>query len=115
MTRHHKHSHKNQNTDSQKLNQNEGEGSRTAAREYNAGVQSFIADDKVEPAAREAKDYVEHHPTEAEREEMAGKAGPRPIARRVEDLIIEGRAMVDRAVSRVRRVRSKIAKRRATR
>jgi hypothetical protein len=78
-------------------------------------VQSFIAGNKVEPAAREAKDYVEHHPTEAERDEMAGKAGPRPLARRVEELITEGRAIVHRAVSRVKRVRSKIAKRRPKR
>lgn len=81
---------------------NEGEGSRTAARGYDAGLQSFIREDKVEPAARDARRFVEEHPTEAERDEMAGKAGPRPIVRRVEELLAEGRAIVERAVTRVR-------------
>ncbi|MBA2541804.1 MAG: hypothetical protein H0V17_19325 [Deltaproteobacteria bacterium] len=101
---HHKHPHK-----SHKAGTNEGEGNRTAARSYNDGLQSFIASDKVEPAAQEAKQFVDHNPTQAERDEMAGKAGPRPLVRRVEELVTEGRAMVDRAVTRVK---SMIAKRR---
>lgn len=103
----HRHRHPNKHPEA---GENEGEGSRTAARSYNDGVQSFIASDKVEPAALEAKQFVEHDPTQAERDEMAGKAGPRPLVHRVEELITGGRAMVDRTVSRVK---SLIAKRRA--
>ena len=83
---------------------NEGEGSRTAARAYNRDVEDFIHSDRVEPAAREAKQYVEDFPDAAEAAEAKAKAGPKPIARRVEELYTEGRAMVNRAVSRVRSV-----------
>lgn len=75
-------------------------------------MQSFIADDRVEPAAREAKSFVEQNPTQAERDEMAGRAGPRPILHRVEELVTEGKAIVQRAVSRVKSV---IDKRRTAR
>jgi hypothetical protein len=84
--------------------QNEGEGSRTAARAYNSDLRAFIAEDRVEPAAKDAKQYVDAHPTEAAEAEATAKAGPTPIAKRVEELYTEGRAMVDRAVSRVRSV-----------
>jgi hypothetical protein len=104
-----KHHHRNHNKGS---NHNEGEGSRSADRAYTEGVQSFIREDKVQPAARDAKKFVEEHPTEAERDEMAGKAGPRPIVRRVEELVTEGKAMFDRAVSRVRSVIHRRAARR---
>jgi hypothetical protein len=103
---------KNHGNGHQAIDRNEGEGSRTAARGYNAGLQSFIREDRVEPAAHEAKDYVDTHPAEAARAEEAGKAGPRPIARRVEELMTEGKSMLDRAVARVRSV---IYKRRARR
>jgi hypothetical protein len=84
------------------IDKNEGEGSRSADRAYTKGVQSFINEDRVERAAREAKDYVEEHPTEAERDEMAGKVGPKPIAHRLEELATEGKAMFHRAVERVK-------------
>jgi hypothetical protein len=99
MTRHHKHSKHHKGS-----NRNEGEGSRSADRAYTRGLQSFIEEDRVDPAAQRAKSYVEEHPTEAERDEMAGKAGPRPIAQRVEDLATEGKAMFQRAVKRVRSI-----------
>jgi len=86
---------------------NEGEGNRTADHAYTSGLQSFIAEDKVKPAAEEARDYVDEHPTEAERDEMAGKSGPKPIARRVEELATEGKAMFHRAVDRVRSIINK--------
>ncbi len=101
------HHHKNH-----KHGKNEGEGNRTADQAYRQAVQSFIAKDRVEPAAREAKSYVEHNPTQAERDEMAGKAGPRPIRRRIEALASGGKEIVHRAVSRVK---SMIDKRRASR
>lgn len=99
MSKHHKHHGKHT-----KVDRNEGEGSRTAARGYNTGLQSFIRENKVEPAAHDAKKFVQEHPTEAERDEMAGKLGPRPIGRRVEELITMAKAMFDRVVARVRSV-----------
>ena len=101
------HHHKNHHT---KNGKNEGEGNRTADQAYRAGLQAFISEDRVDPAARKAKSYVEHNPTQAERDEMAGKAGPRPIIHRIEELATEGRAMFGRAVTRVKAM---IAKRRA--
>ena len=97
MSHHHKNHHG-------KGNKNEGEGNRTADHAYTQGLQSFIASDKVEPAAREAKTFVDENPTQAERDEMAGKAGPKPFIHRLEELATEGKAMFDRAVTRVKSV-----------
>ncbi len=105
-------SHHRKNHRHGKVSKNEGQGNRTADQAYTSGVQAFIASDRVEPAALEAKAFVEHHPTEAERDEMAGKAGPRPILHRVEELVTEGKVIVQRAVSRVKSV---IEKRRPAR
>jgi hypothetical protein len=79
--------------------ENEGEGSRSAARRYNAKLRSFIRKKRVEPAARDAEKFVETHPHEAHRAERAAKAGPMPITKRV---VTEGRALVNRAVARVK-------------
>jgi len=40
-------------------NKNEGEGSRSAAREYNAGLKEHIDAGKVKPAAEKAKQAVD--------------------------------------------------------
>ncbi len=98
------HHRKNHRPAQKRTGKNEGEGSRSADHSYTSGLQSFIAEDKVEPAAQEAKAFVEQHPTEAERDEMAGKAGPKPFVRRIEELATEGKAMFDRAVSRVKSI-----------
>ncbi|MBX3157858.1 MAG: hypothetical protein KF773_17955 [Deltaproteobacteria bacterium] len=84
------------------LLQNEGEGSRTAARAYNDDLRSFIDEKRVEPAAKEAKDFVEQHPTEAKAAEVRAEAGPTPIKHRLSELASEGRAMFQRAQERVR-------------
>jgi hypothetical protein len=91
----------------------EGEGSRTAARSYNEKLRSFIDEKRVEPAAKEAEDFVERHPEEAAAAEEKAKAGPTPILRRVEELVSEGRAMWHRASDRVRHVIRRRIRRRA--
>lgn len=104
-------SHKQQTKHGKRLGNNEGEGSRSADKAYTAGVQEFIEEDRVSKAAVEAKEFVEENPTQAERDEMAGKAGPTPIAHRIEELATEGKAMFHRAVERVRSVIHKRAAR----
>lgn len=104
-------SHKHHDKHGKRLAHNEGEGSRSADKAYTTGVQEFIEGDRVAKAAGEAKQFVDEHPTQAERDEMAGKAGPRPIAHRLEELATEGKAMLHRAVERVRSVITKRAAR----
>ena len=52
---------------------NEGEGNRTAAREYNKGVQDFMKTGQVEKKAREAADALDG--PEATRLREAEEAG----------------------------------------
>jgi hypothetical protein len=52
---------------------NEGEGNRTAAREYNKGVQDFMKTGQVEKKAREAADALDG--PEATRLRQAEEAG----------------------------------------
>lgn len=58
------------------LNQNEGEGSRTAAREYEAGLKSTVKSGKVDALAEEAKEALEGPDGASLRQaEKAGKQG----------------------------------------
>ena len=53
---------------------NEGEGNRTAAREYNKGVQDFVKTGQVKKKAREAADALDGpEATELRQAEEAGK------------------------------------------
>ena len=53
---------------------NEGEGNRTAAREYNKGVQDFVKTGQVEKKAREAADALDGpESTQLRQAEEAGK------------------------------------------
>jgi hypothetical protein len=85
-----------------KEDRNEGEGSRTAARHYYAKLRTFIRENRVDPAAKDAKRYVEQHPEEADAAERKAKIGPRPIARRIEELVAEAKAMWKSARARMR-------------
>ena len=100
--KHHKHNKKTPAGQAGSVSANEGEGSRSAAREYNKDLQSFIEHGRVAPAADKAKQFVDQHPEDAATAEHAAAAGPRPIRRTVEELVSEGRAMWNRTVSRVR-------------
>ena len=76
--------------------QNQGEGDRRSARRYNNDVRSFVAEGKVDQAAREAKDYVEQNPGDAARAEAAARKGPRGTRASVDELIAKGRTVIDR-------------------
>lgn len=84
---------------------NEGEGNKTAARHYNREVREFIADGKVDDAAREAAQYVEVDPTEAQRAEERARKGPKSSAKvSVDELVAKGRTVIDRVRPIVERV-----------
>lgn len=76
---------------------NQGEGDKNSARHYNRAVREFIADDKVDEAAREAKVWVERDPGEAEKAERQAARGPhRGVRVSVAELVNKGRTVVDR-------------------
>ncbi len=88
---------------------NQGEGDKVSARHYNAEVREFIADGKVDEAAREAAHYVEAEPRDAERAESKARKGPASTKVSVDELLAKGRdviervrPIVDRVVDRVR-------------
>ncbi len=79
--------------------QNQGEGDRRSARLYNRDVRRFVAEGKVEDAARDAKDYVEREPGAAARAEARARRGPhggRSTRATVDELIAKGRTVIDR-------------------
>ena len=57
--------------------QNQGEGDKISAREYNEAAREFVAEGKVDKAAREAAEAVDADPEEAKRAEAAGRRGPK--------------------------------------
>ncbi len=77
---------------------NQGEGDRASARVYNENVREFISRGKVDRAASDARDYVEHEPEDARRAEKAAKHKSRKHGsiRSVDDLIAMGRTVMDR-------------------
>jgi hypothetical protein len=83
---------------------NEGEGNKTAARHYNREVREFIADGKVDDAAREAAHYVEADPKDATRAEARARKGPRSAKVSVDELVAKGRTVIDRVRPIVERV-----------
>lgn len=95
----------------QNPDQNQGEGDRRSARLYNRDVRRFVAEGKVEEAAREAKDYVEREPGDAARAETEARRGPHGTRATVDELIAKGRTVVDRIRPIVSRVTSRIRRR----
>lgn len=87
--------------------ENQGEGDRRSARAYGRHVREFVASGRVEPAARDADAYVEHHPGDAARAERKARRGPHTRVS-LDELIAKGRTLVDRVESAVRRVRGRI-------
>jgi hypothetical protein len=90
---------------------NQGEGDKISARRYNRNLRAFVAEGKVDDAAREAKAYVERDPAGAAYAEEAARRGPRGTRVTVDELIAKGRSIVERirpmferVVSRVRRL-----------
>jgi hypothetical protein len=92
--------------------QNQGEGDRRSARLYNRDVRRFVADGKVEDAAREAKDFVERDPEAAAHAEAKARRGPQHGTRAsVDDLIAKSRTIVDRIRPFVDRVAERVRRR----
>jgi len=89
---------------------NQGEGDRVSARHYNREVREFVADGKVEEAARDAKDFVEREPNEAERAERKAKRGPSARVS-VDDLVAKARSVVDRVKPALQRASTSIRSR----
>ncbi len=94
---------------------NPGEGDTVSARHYTRGAREFVAEGKVDEAARDAARFVEADPKEAQRAEEAARKGPHGRTRvSVDELVAKGRTVVDRVrpiVDRVvDRVRSKISR-----
>jgi hypothetical protein len=91
--------------------QNQGEGDRRSARLYNRDVRRFVADGKVEEAAREAREFVERDPSGAARAEAKARRGPRGPRATVDELIAKGRTIVDRVRPLIDRVASRVRRR----
>jgi hypothetical protein len=89
---------------------NQGEGDKVSARHYNRQAREFVADGKVDDAAREAKLYVERNPADAERAERQAKRGPKTRVS-VDELIAKGRTVVDRVRPVITRAADKIRSR----
>ena len=94
---------------------NQGEGDRKSARRYNEDATGFVAEGKVEPAAREAAQFVEAEPEEAKEAEQRAKRGPHGGTNiSVDELVAKGRTVIDRVrpiVERVvERVKAKFSK-----
>ncbi|MEJ7601699.1 MAG: hypothetical protein WKG01_27605 [Kofleriaceae bacterium] len=89
---------------------NQGEGDRIAAGHYNREVREFVADGKVEEAARDAKDFVEREPAEAQRAERAAQRGPSASRLSVDDLVAKARSVVDRVKPALQSIRSRLSR-----
>jgi hypothetical protein len=89
----------------------QGEGDRISARHYNREVSQFVADGKVDEAAREAARFVESEPEEAARAERAGRKGPHPTRVSVDELVAKSRTVVDRVRPVVKRVVGRVRSR----
>jgi hypothetical protein len=90
---------------------NQGEGDKISARHYNREVREFVADGKVEEAAREAAHYVETEPTDAARAEKAARRGPSHSRVSVDELVAKGRTVIDRVRPIVERVVDRVRSR----
>ena len=75
---------------------NQGEGDRASARRYDQHTRAFADAGNVEPAAENAKQYVENDPEGAARAERAAKHGPHGLRTMMEDIYARGRAVFER-------------------
>lgn len=76
---------------------NQGEGDKVSARHYNRQAESFVADGKVESAARDAVHFIEAEPEKAARAERKAKRGPTSTKLSIDELLAKGRTVIDRA------------------
>lgn len=94
---------------SQDKDPNQGEGDRISARRYDNHASEFVAEGKVPDAAKQARDYVEREPEDAEKSEQRAKRGPFGTRVSVDELVAKGhtvieriRPVVDRVVGNIR-------------
>ena len=91
---------------------NQGEGDRASARHYNRRVREFVAQGRVDDAARDARDYLETEgPEAAERAERKAKRGPQGTRVSVDELVAKGRTVIDRVRPYVERAAARLRKR----
>ncbi len=90
---------------------NQGEGDKASARHYNDKVREFVAEGKVDEAARDAKAFVESSPREADRAERKARKGPTGSRVSLEELMAKGRGLVDRVRPMVERATAKLRSR----
>ena len=88
---------------------NQGEGDRAGARRYDDHVRDFVAEGKVEPAAGDARAYVEREPEDAAKAEAAAKRGP-SVGTTVDSVIAKGQSLLGRVRPMVERLRSRFAR-----
>ena len=79
---------------------NQGEGDRASARRYDDHVRDFVADGKVEPAANEARAYVEREAEDAAKAEAEARRGPAGRRTSVDQLVAKGRTVFERLRAR---------------
>jgi hypothetical protein len=82
---------------------NQGEGDRASARRYDEHVRDFVAEGKVEPAATQARDYVEREPGDAAKAEATAKRGPKGRWASVDQIVEKGRSVFERLRARLAR------------
>ncbi len=82
---------------------NQGEGDRASARRYDDHVRDFVAEGKVDPAAREARTYVDREPGDAAKAEARAKHGPGGRWTSVDQLVAKGRSVFERLRARLSR------------
>ena len=92
--------------------ENQGEGDRASARNYYRKVREFVSTGKVDKAAREAANYLERQPADAERAERAARKGPHHPVVSVDQLVAMGKTVVDRVRPVVERVVESLRSRR---
>ena len=83
---------------------NQGEGDKASARRYGRHVREFVADGKVDPAAKDAEAFVEGRPEDAERAERQARRGPKPTRVSIDELMAKGHTVIDRVQAFVHRV-----------
>jgi hypothetical protein len=91
--------------------QNQGEGDRASAGRYQRHVHEFVAGGEVEPAARDAEQYVERAPDDAARAEAAARRGPRPTKVSLDELVAKGHTVIDRMEALARRIAGRLRRR----
>lgn len=82
---------------------NQGEGDRASARRYDEHLREFVAEGKVDPAAQEARTYVEREPDDAAKAEARAKRGPAGRWASVDQIVEKGRSVLERLRARLSR------------